>query len=143
MSLIVLGLSGALTHDPSAALYVDGKLVAAAEEERFIRDKHAKNQMPLHAARFCMEFAGVRPDDIDVVAFPFAKVSLLSPARWHFAKRYWYAPERSLDALINGNRHYRRNVLRVRNLLVELDMGLYLVMVILTKKMYKVDMGLD
>ncbi|HAK51458.1 MAG TPA: carbamoyltransferase [Gammaproteobacteria bacterium] len=121
MSLIVLGLSGALTHDSSAALYVDGKLVAAAEEERFIRDKHAKNQMPLHAARFCMEFAGVRPDDIDVVAFPFAKVSLLSPARWHFAKRYWYAPERSLDALINGNRHYRRNVLRVRNLLAELD----------------------
>tara|TARA_E500000331_G_scaffold358469_2_gene425603 strand:+ start:1883 stop:3607 length:1725 start_codon:yes stop_codon:yes gene_type:complete len=114
-------LSGALTHDSSAALYVDGKLVAAAEEERFIRDKHAKNQMPLHAARFCMEFAGVRPDDIDVVAFPFAKVSLLSPARWHFAKRYWYAPERSLDALINGNRHYRRNVLRVRNLLAELD----------------------
>ena len=121
MSLIVLGLSGALTHDPSAALYVDGKLVAAAEEERFIRDKHAKNQMPLHAARFCMEFAGVSPDDIDVVAFPFAKVSLLSPARWHFAKRYWYAPERSLDALINGNRHYRRNVLRVRNLLAELE----------------------
>jgi len=121
LSLIVLGLSGALTHDSSAALYVDGKLVAAAEEERFIRDKHAKNQMPLHAARFCMEFAGVRPDDIDVVAFPFAKVSLLSPARWHFAKRYWYAPERSLDALINGNRHYRRNVLRVRNLLAELD----------------------
>ena len=89
MSLIVLGLSGALMHDPSAALYVDGKLVAAAEEERFIRDKHAKNQMPLHSARFCMEFAGIRPDEVDVVAFPFAKVSLLSPARWHFAKRYW------------------------------------------------------
>ncbi|MBC79479.1 MAG: carbamoyltransferase [Gammaproteobacteria bacterium] len=120
MSLIVLGLSGALMHDPSAALYVDGKLVAAAEEERFIRDKHAKNQMPLHSARFCMEFAGIRPDEVDVVAFPFAKVSLLSPARWHFAKRYWYAPERSMDALLNGNRHYRRNVLRLRNLLAEL-----------------------
>ena len=120
MSLIVLGLSGALMHDPSAALYVDGKLVAAAEEERFIRDKHAKNQMPLHSARFCMEFAGIRSDEVDVVAFPFAKVSLLSPARWHFAKRYWYAPERSMDALLNGNRHYRRNVLRLRNLLAAL-----------------------
>ena len=32
MALTVLGLSGALTHDPSAALYIDGKLVAAAEE---------------------------------------------------------------------------------------------------------------
>ena len=47
MPLIVLGLSGALSHDPSAALYIDGKLVAAAEEERFIRDKHAKNKMPV------------------------------------------------------------------------------------------------
>ena len=48
MPLIVLGLSGSLSHDPSAALYVGGKLVAAAEEERFIRDKHAKGA---HAVR--------------------------------------------------------------------------------------------
>src|SRR5690606_31851296 len=34
LSLTILGLSGALTHDPSAALYIDGRLVAAAEEER-------------------------------------------------------------------------------------------------------------
>ena len=49
MSTIVLGLSGALNHDPSAALYIDDKLVAAAEEERFIRDKHAKGKMPYDA----------------------------------------------------------------------------------------------
>ncbi len=40
--MIVLGLSGALGHDASAALVIDGKIIAAAEEERFIRDKHAK-----------------------------------------------------------------------------------------------------
>lgn len=120
MSLTVLGLSGALTHDPSAAIYIDGKLVAAAEEERFIREKHAKNRMPLEAARFCMKFAGVKPSDIDVVSFPYAKVSLLSPARWHYAKRYWYAPDRALDALFNGNRHYRRNKRRVRDLVHQL-----------------------
>jgi carbamoyltransferase len=117
LSLIVLGLSGALTHDPSAAIYIDGKLIAAAEEERFIRDKHAKNLMPYEAAKFCMEYAKVKPGDIDVVAFPYAKISLFSPARWHFAKRYWYAPERSIDAIFNGNRHYRRNVKKVRELL--------------------------
>lgn len=117
MSLTVLGISGALTHDPSAAIYIDGKLVAAAEEERFIREKHAKNHMPFEAARFCMQYAGIRPSEIDVVAFPFAKVSLLSKARWHYAKRYWYAPDRSLDALLNGNRHYRRNIRRVKSLL--------------------------
>ena len=43
---VVLGLSGALDHDPSAALFMDGRLLAAAEEERFIRDKHAKNSFP-------------------------------------------------------------------------------------------------
>ncbi len=117
MSLKVLGLSGALTHDPSAAIYVDGKLIAAAEEERFIRDKHAKGKMPFEAAKFCLEYAGLKPNDIDVVAFPFAKISLRTGARWHFARRYWYAPDRALDAIFNGNRHYRRNVRRVRELL--------------------------
>ena len=120
MSLKVLGLSGALTHDPSAALYIDGRLVAAAEEERFIREKHAKNRMPYEAARFCLEFAGIKPTEIDVVAFPFAKIPITSPARWHYAWRYWYAPDRSLDAIFNGNRHYRRNVRRVRELLEKL-----------------------
>ena len=62
MEKIILGLSGALTHDPSAALYVGEKLVAAAEEERFIRDKHAKNKIPEKAAAFCLEYAGIRPD---------------------------------------------------------------------------------
>ncbi len=120
MSLVVLGLSGALTHDPSAALYVDGELLAAAEEERFTRNKHAKNAMPLHAARFCMRQAGIKPGDIDVVAFPFGKTSIFGKARWHYARRYWYAPDRALDAIFNGNRHYRRNVKKVRGLLKEL-----------------------
>ncbi|MCD4742945.1 MAG: hypothetical protein K8R67_10770 [Desulfobacteraceae bacterium] len=123
MEKIILGLSGALTHDPSAALYVGEKLVAAAEEERFIRDKHAKNKIPEKAAAFCLEYAGIRPDQIDVVAFPFAKVSLASPGRWHFARRYWYAPDRALDALFNGNRHYRRNVRRVKGLLKKLGIS--------------------
>ncbi|MBL6690646.1 MAG: carbamoyltransferase [Pseudomonadales bacterium] len=120
MPLVVLGLSGALTHDPSAAIYIDGKLIAAAEEERFTREKHAKNAMPLHAARYCLKEAGLKPRDVNVVAFPFAKISLLGKARWHYAARYWYAPERSIDAILNGNRHYRRNVKKVKGLLDEL-----------------------
>ena len=108
--MIVLGLSGSLTHDPSAALLVDGELVAAVEEERFLREKHAKNRWPYQAARFCLEEAGIAPTEIDCVAFPFAPIGLFqNPGRWHFARRYWYAPERALDALVNGNRHFRRN----------------------------------
>ena len=123
MSLVVLGLSGALSHDPSAAIYVDGRLVAAAEEERFTRRKHAKNAMPLHAARYCLREAGLKPGDVDVVAFPFAKVSIFGRARWHYAARYWYAPDRALDALFNGNRRYRRNVRKVKGLLDELGIN--------------------
>ena len=92
MALTILGLSGALSHDPSAALYIDGKLVAAAEEERFVRDKHAKNRMPYESAKFCLEQAGIKPSDVDVVAIPFAPISLFGKARWQYAKRYWYAP---------------------------------------------------
>ena len=120
MALTILGLSGAVGHDPSAALYVDGKLVAAAEEERFVRDKHAKNRMPYEAAKFCLEFAGLKPGDVDVVAIPYAPISLSEKARWHYARRYWYAPDRALDALFNGNRRFRRYRQRIEWCLVQL-----------------------
>ena len=111
--MIILGLSGALNHDPSAALLIDGEIVAAAEEERFIRDKHAKDRMPLEAARFCLADAGVQPKDVDVIAFPYAPISIRRADRWHYARRHWYAPDRALDAILNGNRRYRRNRERV------------------------------
>ena len=66
----ILGISGAVSHDSSAALFVDGRLVAAAEEERFIRDKHAKNKLPLNAAQFCLDHAGITADQVDVWPFP-------------------------------------------------------------------------
>ncbi|MDR2688445.1 MAG: carbamoyltransferase, partial [Azoarcus sp.] len=122
--LILLGLSGAVGHDPSAALYIDGKLVAAAEEERFVRDKHAKNRMPYEAAKFCLDWAGVKPAEVDAVAIPFAPVSLSSPARWHYARRYAYAPDRALDALLNGNRRYRRYKKRIEWCLTQLGFDL-------------------
>ena len=124
LALTILGLSGALTHDPSAALYIDGKLVAAAEEERFVRDKHAKNRMPYEAAKFCLEFAGLKPGDVDAVAIPFSPISLAEKARWHYAKRYWYAPDRSLDAILTGNRRYFRYKKRIEWCLQQLGFDL-------------------
>ena len=118
--MIVLGLSGAVNHDASAALYIDGKLVAAAEEERFLRDKHAKGKMAYEATRYCLEQAGIRPDEIDIVAFPYAQIGLQSPARWHYAKRHWYAPDRALTALFSGKRRYWRNHKNVMKLLDDL-----------------------
>jgi len=120
--MIILGISGAVFHDASAALFIDGKLVAAAEEERFIRDKHAKGRFPVEACKFCLEQAGISPDEVDIVAMPYAPISLFSPARWHYAMRYWYAPDRALTAIFNGNRRYRRNVQMAKQMM--LDVGI-------------------
>ncbi|WP_448316277.1 carbamoyltransferase family protein [Streptomyces sp. CO7] len=73
----ILGIN-ALFHDPAAALVVDGRTVAAAEEERFSRRKHGKRPVPFSAwelpelsARWCLEHAGVRPEELDAVAYSF------------------------------------------------------------------------
>jgi len=120
MSLITLGLSGALGYDSAAALYIDGELIAAVEEERLVRSKHAKGMMPVESVRYCLRSAKLKPRQIEQVAIAYAPISLFSPARWHYASRLWYAPERGLDALINGNRRYRRYVRQVRAMLGEL-----------------------
>jgi len=120
--MIILGLSGAVGHDASAAILVDGKIIAAAEEERFIRDKHAKNKFPYEAAKYCMKQAGVTPEQVDVVAFPYAEIPLSTAARWHYARRHWYAPDRALDAIFNGNRRFRRNRDRALQLMAELGL---------------------
>ncbi|WP_205341347.1 carbamoyltransferase [Denitrificimonas caeni] len=124
MALTILGLSGALSHDPSAALYIDGKLIAAVEEERLVRDKHAKNRMPYESAKFCLEQAGITPADVDVVAIPFAPISIFSKARWHYAQRYWYAPDRALDAILMGNRRYKRYYKKIQWCLEQLGFDL-------------------
>src|SRR5690349_8683993 len=82
-AMIVLGLGGAVGHDPAAALVVDGSVVAAADEERFNRIKHAKGLQPEQATKFCLSQAGLKPGDVQVVAYPFAPVSLFGPGRWH------------------------------------------------------------
>jgi carbamoyltransferase len=73
----VLGIN-AIFHDPSAALIVDGRVVAAAEEERFSRRKHGKRPVPFSAwelpelsAAWCLQEAGLRPGDLDAVAYSF------------------------------------------------------------------------
>jgi carbamoyltransferase len=73
----VLGIN-AVFHDPAAALVVDGRVVAAAEEERFSRRKHGKRPVPFAAwelpeqsARWCLSYAGLAPGDLDAVAYSF------------------------------------------------------------------------
>jgi carbamoyltransferase len=63
----VLGIS-CYFHDAAAALVRDGRLVAAAEEERFTRKKH-DHDFPAHAIAFCLRQAGLSADDLDHVVF--------------------------------------------------------------------------
>jgi carbamoyltransferase len=72
--LIVLGIS-CYYHDAGAALVRDGQLVAAAEEERFNRQKHY-SEFPELAIEYCLKEAGVTIDDVDYIGFyekPLAK----------------------------------------------------------------------
>ncbi|MBZ0114014.1 MAG: carbamoyltransferase [Thermoanaerobaculia bacterium] len=63
----ILGIS-AFYHDSAAALVVDGKIVAAAQEERFTRIKHDHN-FPQQAVDYCLAEAGLQPKDLDYVGF--------------------------------------------------------------------------
>jgi carbamoyltransferase len=81
----VLGIN-ALYHDPAAALVVDGKVVAAAEEERFSRRKHGKRPLPWSAwelpelsAAWVLAEAGLTPQDLDAVAYSFDPRLMPSP----------------------------------------------------------------
>ncbi|MDX9857950.1 MAG: carbamoyltransferase [candidate division Zixibacteria bacterium] len=70
----ILGIS-CFYHDAAAAIAVDGKLVAAASEERFSRIKHDP-ELPVQAVGYCLARAGLQINDLDYIAFydkPFTK----------------------------------------------------------------------
>jgi carbamoyltransferase len=64
--MIILGLN-AYHGDSSACILIDGKLIAAVEEERFRRIKHWAG-LPVQSINYCLKEAGVKIKDIDHVA---------------------------------------------------------------------------
>src|SRR5580704_7847390 len=74
----VLGIS-AFYHDSAAALVEDGRILAAAQEERFTRKKH-DSSFPKNAIAYCLEEAGAQLDQLDHIVFydkPFLKFERL------------------------------------------------------------------
>lgn len=65
--MFVLGIS-CFYHDAAAALLSDGQLIAAAEEERFNRQKHS-NVFPALAVNYCLREAGITIEDVDHIVF--------------------------------------------------------------------------
>lgn len=75
--MYILGIN-AVFHDSAACILKDGKLLAAAEEERFTHVKHGKRpvpfstyQLPYHAIDYCLQVAGIHLNDVDKIAYSF------------------------------------------------------------------------
>jgi carbamoyltransferase len=86
--MLVLGIS-AFYHDSAAVLLRDGKIVAAAQEERFSRRRHDA-RYPERAIAYCLEQAGARLEEVDSVAFydkPFLKFERILETYLSFAPR--------------------------------------------------------
>ena len=84
----ILGIS-AFYHDSAAAVLRDGKVIAAAQEERFTRKKHDAS-FPVNAIEFCCKFSGIHINDFDAIAFydkPLLKFERLLETYYGFAPR--------------------------------------------------------
>lgn len=84
----ILGIS-AYYHDSAACLVEDGKIIAAAQEERFTRKKHDHN-FPINSINFCLEQGKISGKDLDYVAFydkPFLKFERLLETYLQYAPR--------------------------------------------------------
>ncbi len=92
----ILGIN-AYHGDASAALVVDGKLIAAVEEERFNRIKHWAG-FPAQSIQYCLDVAGIRPEDLDHVAVSFnPKANILK--RLAFVATHWPSAQAVWDRL--------------------------------------------
>ena len=86
--MYVIGVS-AFYHDSAAAMIEDGRIIAAAQEERFTRKKHDAG-FPANAISYCLDEAGIRLADVDYVAFydkPFLKFERLVETYLAFAPK--------------------------------------------------------
>src|SRR5688572_11526489 len=109
----ILGIS-AYYHDSAAALVVDGKVVAAAQEERFTRKKHDSN-FPHHAIKACLELGGIQPADLDHVVFydkPFLKFERLLETYLAFTPRGFTSFRQALPVWVKDKLFQRNTLLK-------------------------------
>lgn len=107
----VLGIS-AYYHDSAAALVVDGKIVAAAQEERFTRIKHDRS-FPVNAVDYCLREAGISRKDLDYVGFyekPLLKFERLVATYLAFAPEGFASFLRAMPAWVREKLHLPREM---------------------------------
>lgn len=69
----ILGITHPISWNPAACLLIDGELVTFAEEERFIRVKHAPHAYPRNAIALCLQRAGIEASGVDITAIGFQR----------------------------------------------------------------------
>ncbi|MDF3009526.1 MAG: Carbamoyltransferase [Burkholderiales bacterium] len=114
----VLGIS-AYYHDSAAALLRDGRVVAAAQEERFTRKKHDSG-FPHEAIRACLQAGATAPGEIDLVAFydkPFLKFERLLETYLAFAPRGFASFRQALPVWVKDKLFQRTEILKQLKLL--------------------------
>ena len=107
----ILGIS-AFFHDSAAALVEDGRIVAAAQEERFSRRKHDE-RFPAHAVAYCLREAGISAAQLDAVVFyekPLLKFERLLETALAFAPRGFPAFLRSMPPWLQRKLHLPREI---------------------------------
>ena len=105
----ILGIS-AFYHDSAAALIVDGRIVAAAQEERFTRKKHDPG-FPTNAIAGCLQAGGLKPEDLDYVAFydkPLLKFDRLLETYLAFAPAGFRSFRLAMPVWLKDKLHLRR-----------------------------------
>ena len=107
----ILGIS-AFYHDAAAALVCDGQIVAAAQEERFSRKKHDE-RFPQHAIEYCLQTAGLQPEQLDYVGFydkPFLKFERLLETYLAFAPAGFRSFLSAMPVWLKQKLHLRREL---------------------------------
>jgi carbamoyltransferase len=107
----ILGIS-AFYHDSAAALVVDGKIVAAAQEERFTRKKHDAG-FPSQAVAYCLSAGGILPAQLDYIVFyekPFRKFDRLLETYLAFAPAGFRSFRLAMPIWLKEKLHLRRTL---------------------------------
>ena len=107
----ILGIS-AFYHDSAAAILVDGKILAAAQEERFTRKKH-DSSYPFNAVEYVLKFSKLKLSEIDYIVFyekPFLKFERLLETYVAFAPRGFKQFTKSMPAWLR-EKLFQKNLL--------------------------------
>ncbi len=109
----ILGIS-AFYHDAAAAIVVNGKVVAAAQEERFSRIKHDAS-FPTQAIEYCLQAAGLSPAELDHVGFyekPLLKFDRLLDTYLSYAPLGFQSFLKAMPQWVGQKLHLRREIQR-------------------------------